>query len=135
KDEVLRMTVPPDEFPDFWKLFILWRDDKTGSGWKDGMDELVAKNKSSKDATYQIISYVWNGKISPDDAQKLLNKIPLDNEPLLFLVLAEKYRKDKEVSKAKVCYHKAASRRRDPMVGVIDYYSQIPIPLKTENYK
>jgi tetratricopeptide (TPR) repeat protein len=124
-NEILLMTVPPDEFPDFWKLFILWKNDKTG--WQEGMDALLLKNKWSKDATYRIIADIWNGKKSPDEARKLLNKIHPDNEPLFFLMLAEKYRKDKVVSKAKVCYQKAASERQNPLVSVIDYYSQIPI--------
>jgi hypothetical protein len=118
------MTVPPDEFPDFWKLFILWKNDK--SGWKDGMDELIARNKSAKDATYKIIADVWNGKTSPDDARKLINKIHPDNEPLFFLMLAEKYKKDKNAIKAKLCY-KAASKSQNPLVCVIDYYSKIQI--------
>ena len=124
-NEVLLMTVPPAEFPDFWKLFILWKTDKPG--WQEGMDALIAKNKGAKDATYRIITDIWSGKKSPDDARKLLNKVHPDNEPLFFLMLAEKYRKDKVASKAKVCYQKAAAERHNPLVSVIDYYGQIPI--------
>ncbi|MFA6567380.1 MAG: tetratricopeptide repeat protein [Victivallales bacterium] len=124
-NEVLLMTVPPDEFPDFWKLFLLWKGDKPG--WQDGMNALVAKNKAAKDATYRIIADMWNGKRSPDEARKLLSKVHPDNEPLFFLMLAEKYRKDKVESKAKVCYQKAASERRNPLVRMIDSYSQIPM--------
>lgn len=124
-NEILLMPVPPDEFPDFWKLFILWKNDKPG--WQDGMEELIAKNKGEKDATYRIIADIWNGKTSPDDARKLLTKVHPDNEPLFFLMLAEKYRKDKIESKAKVCYLKALSERQTPLAPVIDFYSQIPI--------
>ncbi|MFA6290408.1 MAG: tetratricopeptide repeat protein [Victivallales bacterium] len=124
-NEVLLMTVPPAEFPDFWKLFILWRTDRPG--WQEGIEALIAKNKSTKDMTYRMIADIWNGKRTPDDARKLINKVHPDNEPLFFLMLAEKYRKDKIESKAKVCYQKAAIERRNPLVSVIDYYSQMPI--------
>lgn len=132
-NEVLRMTVPPDEFPDFWKLFILWKIDK--SGWQEGIEALISKNKNVKDATYRLIADIWNGKKTPDEARKLLNKIHPDNESLIFLILAEKCRKDNLSSKAKVFYQKAASERQNPLACVIDYYSQIPIvtpaPAKT----
>ncbi len=124
-NEVLLMTVPPAEFPDFWKLFLLWKTDKPG--WQEGMEALIAKNKGSKDMTYRIIADIWSGKKTPDEARKLINKVHPDNEPLFFLMLAEKYRKDKLESKAKVCYQKAASERHNPLVSLIDYYSQMPI--------
>jgi tetratricopeptide (TPR) repeat protein len=123
-NEVLLMTVPPDEFPDFWKLFILWKNDKPG--WQEGMEALIAKDKDLKDATFRIIADVWNGKKSPDDARKLLNRVHPDNESLFFLMLAEKYRRDKFPSRAKVCYQKAASERQNPLFCVIDSYSRVP---------
>ncbi len=126
-NDVLLMPIPPDEFPDFWKLFILWKNNKPG--WQEGMNTLITKNKNEKDATYKIIADMWNGKKSPDEARKFLNKVHPDNEPLFLLMLAEKYRRDNVASKAKVCYQKAASERRNPLVTVIDFYAQIPIKL------
>jgi tetratricopeptide (TPR) repeat protein len=126
-NDVLLMPIPPDEFPDFWKLFILWKNNKPG--WQEGANTLIMKNKNEKDATYRIIADMWNGKKTPDEARKFLNKVHPDNEPLFLLMLAEKYRKDNVASKAKVCYQKAASERQSPLVAVIDFYAQIPIKL------
>ncbi|HBC85911.1 MAG TPA: hypothetical protein DCZ94_03045 [Lentisphaeria bacterium] len=124
-NEVLLMTVPPDEFPDFWKIFILWRNDKPG--WQEGMDALVAKNKAKKDAIYGIIASLWNGKLQPDDAKKHIEKIHPDNETLFYLMIAERYRKDKISIKGKVAYQRAVSDRLNPIAGVADYFSKLPI--------
>ncbi len=132
-NEVLRMTVPPDEFPDFWKLFILWRGDKPG--WQEGMDALAAKNKDRKDAMYAILPQLWNGKLSADDARKNFDKIHPDDEAFFNLMLAERYRKDRSAVKAKVSYQKAASEKQNPISGIADFLSKQPIPLKVEGKK
>ncbi|HCE43344.1 MAG TPA: hypothetical protein DET40_07335 [Lentisphaeria bacterium] len=124
-NEVLLMTVPPDEFPDFWKLFILWRNDKPG--WQEGMEVLVAKNKDKKDSLYGIIASIWNGKLLPDDAKKHIEKIHPDNESLFYLILAEKFKKDKAPPvKAKVLYQKALSDRQNPIFCVVDFMAKQP---------
>ncbi|MFZ2655931.1 MAG: hypothetical protein WAX69_13455 [Victivallales bacterium] len=125
-NEVLLMTVPPDEFPDFWKLFILWRNDKPG--WQEGMDALLAKNKGRKDSLYGIIDSIWSGKLAPDDAKKHLEKIHPDNEALFYLILAEKFRKDKAPPvKAKVLYQKAATDRQNPIFCIIEFMAKQPV--------
>ncbi|GEM_PF-5273532 len=124
-NDVLLMTVPPDEFPDFWKIFIMWRSDM--SGWQDLMDALIAKNKGRNDATYGIIAALWNGKLSADDAKKYVEKIHPDNETLFYFMLAERYRKDKVPIKAKVSYQRAISDKMNPISAIAERYSRQPI--------
>lgn len=120
--EILMMPTPAKEFPDFWKVFIARR--KNFKNWKKSAAMLLAKHKNDADPTIKIISSLWLRKIKLADAEKMFNRIPFDKEALFYMILAEEYKREKKIPKAKIRYRKAKSCGRNVYSGVVDYYSR-----------
>jgi len=120
--KVLLMRTPPDEFPEFWKVFLARRIGV--DGWEKNADLLIKKSKNEIDSSKQLIVNLWLDKVSPDEARKKTHLISPANEALFFFMLAEEYRRKKKVTKAKVCYVKAMSIKPNFLYQVIDYYSR-----------
>lgn len=120
--EVLMLKTPPSDFPEFWKVFLCWRDNLPS--WSENAELLRKKNNDSKNPIYRIITSIWQNKLSPEEARGMANRIPAESEALFYFILAEKYRKDKNLIKAKICYTKAKNDKQNPFYRVIEYYSR-----------
>lgn len=118
--EVLLMTTPPEEFPDFWKVFLCWEEGI--ASWEQNAELLISKNK--KHDPLSVIAALWLGKITPDEVRKMVDSFHPDSESLLYFMIAEKYKKDGNTIKAKVCYLKALADKLNPLYSVIRYYSK-----------
>jgi len=120
--EVLMMTTPKKEFPDFWKVFIAKK--RKFKNWKRLARKLYVKHKNDTDQTIKIITSLWLGKIKVENAEKMLNRIPFENEALFYMILADEYLRLKKMPKAKIRYRKAKTCGRNIYSGVVDYYSK-----------
>ncbi len=101
--DVLLLPTPPDKFPDFWKVFILWRSGM--EGWEDMALAFYEKHKAN--SSLNMISMMILGKNDPDDAKRQIYRVEQEYEALFFLVMAEQYRKARLRIKAQVSYSKA----------------------------
>ncbi len=101
--DVLLLPTPPDKFPEFWKVFIMWRGES--DGWEGLVATLQEKNKSN--GSLDVLSQLMLGKLDPEEARKQIYRVSQDWEPLFYLVLAERYRKMGQKIRSKVCYAKA----------------------------
>ena len=121
ENEVLNLTTPPEDFPDFWKVFLCWKKDV--QGWKENAELLVAKSKKSGDKAVELIASLWLDKLPPDALREFAPKIPYEDEPIFYWMLAEKYLKDGNKTKAKVCFSSALKDSRNMLNKVIRNYS------------
>ncbi|MBN1864086.1 MAG: tetratricopeptide repeat protein [Victivallales bacterium] len=120
--EVLLMTTPAEDFPEFWKVFLLRRMNL--KNWEKSAELLREKEKHAADPTYKIIASLWLGLISLDDAEKSFHYVPFDKEALLYFVLAEEYRRLNQIESARIRYRKAQDCGRNVYSGVVDFYSR-----------
>lgn len=121
ESEVLNLITPPEDFPDFWKVFLCWKKDVPG--WKENAELLVEKHKKSGQKALELIASMWLDKLSPDTLREFASKIPYEDEPIFYWMLAEKYLKDNNKTKAKVCFSAALNDRKSILARVIKKYS------------
>jgi hypothetical protein len=120
--EVAMMPTPPEDFPDFWKIFLGWR--KNDNNWKDNAEKLVEKYRNKDDKTYSVIVSVWLGNLKADEARNMKLNTSVEKEPLLFFALAEYFKKKKSFMKTKVLYRKALKQSPNPYKNVIEFYQK-----------
>ena len=120
--EVLMMSTPKEDFPDFWKVFIARK--MNFKNWKKSAEMLYKKNKNASDPTTKIIAGLWLGKISVVAFEKMINRIPFDKEALFYMMLAEEYKRNKQATKAVIRYLKAKNASRNVYSGVVEHYSK-----------
>jgi tetratricopeptide (TPR) repeat protein len=116
--DVLLMPTPPSQFPEFWKIFLMWRHNI--EEWKELAMVFAEKNRENSSMT--LISLVILGEISADDARKQIYKVSHELDPIFFLVLAEQYRRDKNIANARVCYTKAVGESPNIYKRAIQYF-------------
>ncbi|HPN83825.1 MAG TPA: tetratricopeptide repeat protein [Victivallales bacterium] len=116
--DVLMLSTPPEKFPDFWKVFIMWRSNL--EGWEEMATKFYEKNKA--DSSYNMISLLMLGKYDPEEARKQVYRIKQELEPLFYLVVAEQYRKAGLSVKAKVCYSKALGEGPNIYRKAVQYF-------------
>lgn len=120
--EILLMPTPPEEFPEFWKVFIA--REKNLKMWKKGAQLLFEKNKNSSNITLKIILRLWLGKITIKEAEEKFSRIPFEEEALFYLILAEEYKRKGMKTKAKMKFIRAKKLDRNIYSSVVDYYSK-----------
>lgn len=122
--DALLLQTPPDEFPDFWKTFLLWRHKhkKEEANWKKNAELIYKKYKDKPDPTYSVIAALWLGKIDVERAKQLLPRIPVEQEPLLMLMIAEKFKMDNQRIKAKIAYLRASEYPNSVYRSLTEYY-------------
>ncbi|OGV52096.1 MAG: hypothetical protein A2017_10675 [Lentisphaerae bacterium GWF2_44_16] len=120
--EVQLQTTPPDDFPDFWKVFLAWKNDN--ADWQNNASAIIGKNRKDKDRTKGIIASLWLSEISVEDAERRLNDVAPESEGLFYLMLAECCKKKNEPEKAAGYYAKALKAKASPYKALIENYSR-----------
>lgn len=110
--EVLMMPTPPEDFPDFWKVYLDWLRD--GEFWKAQANTIMRKHREDPHDVRRLIASMWLGKTSADKAREQLDKIAPEEVPLLYFMLGELYRKERNRMKAKVMFQKALKYQHSP---------------------
>lgn len=119
--ELLSMLTPPNKFPEFWKVFVCWRINK--HGWKENAEQIASKALASGNTTQAMIASLWLDKTTADDLRAIAGKIPFEDEPLFYFMLAMKYRKDGNATSARVCFNAALRHKYSPLKTLIQYYA------------
>ena len=119
---ILTLMTPPEDFPEFWKVFVCWKQNI--ASWKEQCELLIEKHKNNPDPLIPVAASIMLGKITPDEARSLLKRLPPEDEPFLLLVLAESYMKSNNKLKAKVCFALAARDKTNPLLPVINFFKQ-----------
>jgi tetratricopeptide (TPR) repeat protein len=119
--EVLMMPTPPEEFPEFWKVFLCRLSDIE---WQDNAERLIDRHRGSADPTVTILGNLWLGRIPLDEARAMNDRIPPDQEPLFYFILAEEYRRQNNAVGAKICYTRALAGRPNPLTRVIEHFNR-----------
>ncbi len=101
--EVLMMPTPKEDFPEFWKVFLCWRDDI--DIWRDNARLLLAKHPG--DPLVEGAVGLWLRTLTPEAAAALLPRIPSERRPVLALMIAERHRQDKNRTRARIEYLRA----------------------------
>ena len=118
-NEVMMVPILQKEFPEFWKVFICWRKDI--ASWRENSLLIESKNQDNK--AYMISAKLWQGLISPAEAESLISDISYEERPLLFFMIAERYRKDGNRIKSSIFYQ-AAIKFKPPNIykHVAEYF-------------
>jgi len=119
--EVLMMPTPPEEFPEFWKVFLCRLSDIE---WQDNAERLIDRHRGSADPTIGILGNLWLGRIPLEDARAMSDRVPPDQEPLFYFILAEEYRRLGNAVGAKICYTRALAGRPNPLAKVIEHFNR-----------
>jgi len=118
--KILMMPTPKEEFPEFWKIFIMRRNNmKT---WKAPAEEFLAKHKNDTNITEKLIIKLWLGQIDIPSAEKKINIIPFEKEPLLLFMVADEYKREKNRPKSTIRYRKALAYGRNIYTDVIKFF-------------
>jgi len=102
-NKVMMLPTLKSEFPDFWKVFICWR--KQIISWRKNSKLLILKNPDNK--TYELASLLWQNEISIRDVEKQIQNIEYGKRPLVYFMIAERYKKNGNRIKASIFYHTA----------------------------
>lgn len=102
-NKVMMLPILKSEFPDFWKVFICWR--KKIISWRKNSKLLILKNPDNK--IYKLASLLWQNEISINDVEKQIQNIEYGKRPLIYFMIAERYRKNRNKIKASIFYHTA----------------------------
>lgn len=117
--DVMMMPTLKSEFPEYWKVFICWR--KNISSWRGNTQLLEFKHPNN--TIYILSSKLWQWEISPADAEKQINNITYEQKPLLFLMMAERYRKDGNKVKSSIFYQTSIKFKQPNIYkGVAEYF-------------
>lgn len=142
--EVLSLPTPREEFPDFWKVYVMLNKRiikrkayqppvSEGKGSKktavpavktktnDIIEKLYEKTRTSKNIPEKIISAIWNGKRNLKFAEKHLSQIPPDQLALYYLLLAEEYKFSNQRMKARIRLLKAMSAPQSVYRPLVEY--------------
>jgi thioredoxin-like negative regulator of GroEL len=118
--DVMLLPTPPEQFPEFWKVFLAWKYEI--DGWKESV--MLFNKKHNDDFGIKLIMSVMLGDISPEEARQQIFWIPYDLEPLFYLTIAEQYRKNRNMTNAGVCYTKAAGDGLTIYKKAIQYFEK-----------
>ncbi len=102
-NDVMMLPTLKEDFPDFWKVFIAWRRDV--SSWEKNSELLLKKKQDSP--PHRISAELWLSTMSPAEAEKHAVLIGYEHRPLMYLMIAEKYRKDRNSIRAAISYQTA----------------------------
>ncbi len=119
--EVLHLAIPPKDFPEFWKVFLCWKNNI--DPWKENAEQLIAKYRSSGNLFIPIVASLWLGKIPPEKISDYMGNISPEDEAVLYFIMAVKFHKDKNSPKSKVYFMKSKKDRQNPIYRVSEYYS------------
>ena len=106
--DIMLLPVKREDFPDFWKVFICWRQEIPS--WKQNSYRLLAKHKD--EILIPAVVNLWLKNISPEKAALLLQQIDYEDKPLLCLMIALQYRKSKKNLKSTFFFRKALTYAR-----------------------
>jgi tetratricopeptide (TPR) repeat protein len=119
--EVLMMPTPKEDFPEFWKVFLCWRDDI--DIWRDNARLLLAKHPG--DPLVEGAVGLWLRTLAPEAAAALLPRVPTEKRPVLVLMIAERHRHDKNRTRARIEYLRALRIAGvSPYVQCIRWFSE-----------
>jgi len=102
-NDIMELPTLKTQFPEFWKVFICWR--KSLKSWIRNSKLLLEKHPDDK--AYMLSVFLWRGKIKPADARELIPTLDYEDKPLVYLMIAEAYRRRKNKLKALVAYQAA----------------------------
>ena len=106
--DIMLLPVKKEDFPDFWKVFICWRQEIPS--WEHNAYRLLAKHKDK--LLISTVTKLWLEKISPENAAFSLQKIDYEDKPLLCVMIALQYRKNKKNLKSTFYFRKALTYAR-----------------------
>ena len=118
--KILMMPTPKEEFPEFWKIFIMRRNNM--KAWRNLAEEFLKKHKNDSDITKKLIVKLWLGQIDNPSAEKKLNVVPFEQEPLLLFMIADEYKRKKNRPKSTIRYRKALAYGRNIYTDVIEFF-------------
>jgi hypothetical protein len=105
ESEVTRIPTPPADFPDFWKVYIAWRNED--SIWQELCERLLARHEKDERSFIPLIARVWLKQVDPDTARKEIDSLRREDQPIARYLLAEVFQKQKVRTKASVLYQSA----------------------------
>ena len=116
--DIMLLPVKKEDFPDFWKVFICWRQGI--HSWEQNSYRLLAKHKN--EILIPAVVKLWQKKTTPEKTALLLQDIDYEDKPLLCLMIALQYRKSKKNLKSTFFFRKALTYARPNIyVGVIKF--------------
>lgn len=118
-NQVMMMPTLKNEFPEYWKVFICWR--KNISSWRGNAELLEFKNPDK--SVYILSAKLWQWEMSPVQAEKQIASVKYEERPLLYFMMAERYRKDRNKIKSSIFYQ-TAIKFKEPNIykGVVKYF-------------
>lgn len=143
--EVLNLHTPKDEFPDFWKVYVMLKKriikrkayqpplskeeqakattptEPVAKKKKGIIEQLFDKTRASKNIPEKMMAAIWNGKQSLKYAEKHLPQVPLDQLALYYILLAEEYKHSKQRTKARIRLRKAMSAPKSIYRPLVEY--------------
>jgi hypothetical protein len=119
--EILMMPTPKEDFPEFWKVFLCWRQGI--DVWRDNALQLRAKHPD--DPLIEAATGLWLRTLTPDAAAAFLPRIPAEQKPVLVLMIAERYRTEGNRTKARIEFLRATRLAGiSPYTQVIRWFSE-----------
>lgn len=116
---VMMLPTLKSEFPEYWKVFISWR--KNISSWRGNCELLEIKNPDK--IVYFLSAKLWQWELSPAKADKMIGGVQYEEKPLLYFMIAERYRKDGNRIKSSIFYQTAIKFKQPNIYkGVIRYF-------------
>ena len=119
--DVLMMPTPKEDFPEFWKVFLCWREGI--DVWRDNAMQLRAKHPA--DPLVEAATGLWLGTLTPTAAAAFLPRLSTEQKPVLALIIAERYRIEGNRTKARIEFLRAARLAGiGPYTQVIRWFSE-----------
>jgi tetratricopeptide (TPR) repeat protein len=119
--DVLLLPTPKEAFPEFWKVFLCWREGI--DVWRGNAMQLRAKHPG--DPFVEAATGLWLRTLTPEAAAAFLPRLSIDQKPILALMIAERYRSEGNRTKARIEYLRAARLAGvSPSTQVIRWFSE-----------
>jgi len=136
--KVLTVRTPKEEFPDFWKVFVMLEKriikrkkyqpptekakvDAGNNAKNDIITLLYEKTRKSPNIPEKMAAAIWNGKRNLEYAENLLSLIPMDQLALYYFLQAVEYKHTRQLTKARIRLRKAMSAPRSVYRPLIEH--------------